>query len=76
MTYFVTPPLNIIDLPADAGHTGKVRPLNQIRGIVIHSTEGTDSRAWLSKTTTRSCLTTAWPGMLALASGVTTRSTT
>lgn len=50
MTYFTTPALEIIDLPADAAHSGKVRPLNSIRAIVLHSTEGIDSRAWLTTT--------------------------
>lgn len=45
---FDTPPLNIIDLPADERHSGGVRPLSAIELIVYHSTEGVDSRKWLS----------------------------
>lgn len=50
MSLFQTPPLTVIDLPAAATHTGASRPLSQIRGIILHSTEGTDSRSWLSAT--------------------------
>lgn len=50
MPLFVTPPLSVIDLPANAVHTGAARPLSAIKGIILHSTEGSDSRDWLSKT--------------------------
>lgn len=45
---FTTPPLDIIDLPADSRHTGGTRPLSTIEFIILHSTEGVDSRKWLS----------------------------
>lgn len=50
MTFFLTPPLNIIDLPADSAHTGPRRPVDDIEYIIFHTTEGRDSRAWLSTT--------------------------
>lgn len=50
MPLFPTRPLAVIDLPADADHTGAARPVDKIRAIVLHSTEGSDSRAWLSRT--------------------------
>lgn len=46
--YFTTPPLSIIDLPADAAHRGGVRTAEDIEFIIIHSTEGVDSRGWLT----------------------------
>jgi N-acetyl-anhydromuramyl-L-alanine amidase AmpD len=46
--YFRTPPLTIIDLPADANHRGGKRLVGDIEFIFIHSTEGTDSRDWLT----------------------------
>lgn len=45
---FTTQPINIIDLPADARHTGGTRALSAIEVIILHTTEGYDSRAWLS----------------------------
>lgn len=48
MTYFTTPPLQIIDLPADANHRGGTRATSEIEFIFIHSTEGVDSRDWLT----------------------------
>lgn len=50
MIYFQTPPLKVIDLPADAVHTGAIRSLDKIKAIILHSTEGVDSRSWLSST--------------------------
>lgn len=50
MSYFPTQPMQIIDLPADAAHTGPRRLLSDIKYICIHTTEGRDSRAWLSRT--------------------------
>lgn len=46
MSYFITPPLAIIDLPADAQHRspGVLTP----QMILLHATAGTDSRKWLS----------------------------
>jgi N-acetylmuramoyl-L-alanine amidase len=43
---FVTPPLAIIDLPADARHATYRRTPKEL--IVLHATAGTDSRRWLS----------------------------
>lgn len=43
---FVTPPLSIVDVPADAKHKSGGRI--GYRFIVLHHTGGTDSRAWLS----------------------------
>lgn len=54
MTYFVTPPLQIIDHPADAAHCGGTRA--GYRYIVLHDTDtpsdgnGLNSLAWLSTT--------------------------
>lgn len=50
MALYSTIPLAVIDLPAAASHTGAARPISAIRGIILHSTEGSDSRAWLSRT--------------------------
>lgn len=50
MPYFATPSLHIIDLPADAAHSGPERPVSSIKGIVVHSTEGYNSGPWLSST--------------------------
>jgi N-acetyl-anhydromuramyl-L-alanine amidase AmpD len=36
--YFPTPPLNIIDRPADARHTSGKRVASAIKGIVLHDT--------------------------------------
>lgn len=46
---FKTPPLNIIDWPADADHKGDNR-IWPPKYIYVHHTGGTDSRDWLSKT--------------------------
>lgn len=52
MPYFTTPPLSIIDHPADAQHCGGVR--KGFRFIFLHDTDtntdgnGLDSLAWLS----------------------------
>ena len=45
---FPTPPLSIVDVPADAKH----KAYNRLgfRWIVLHHTGGTDSRKWLSTT--------------------------
>lgn len=48
MSYFRTPPLTIIDLPADAAHRGGKRTPADIEFIFIHDTDGTDSRDWLT----------------------------
>lgn len=48
MAYFATPPLTIVDLPADANHKGGTR--RGFRWIFLHATGGVDSRAWLSTT--------------------------
>lgn len=48
LTYFVTPPLKIVDKPADANHKGGQRL--GYRVIVLHATGGKDSTAWLSTT--------------------------
>lgn len=48
MAFFITPPLNIIDLPADKAHKSGGRL--GYRWIVLHHTGGTDSRKWLSTT--------------------------
>jgi N-acetyl-anhydromuramyl-L-alanine amidase AmpD len=45
---FDTPPLEIIDLLADVRHHAGIRPLSWIEFIILHSTEGVDSRGWLS----------------------------
>lgn len=45
---FQTPPLEIIDFPANSQHHGGERPLDAIKYIIIHTTEGIDSRKWLS----------------------------
>lgn len=50
MALFPTKPLAVTDLPANAGHTGALRTVDKIRAIILHSTEGSDSRAWLSTT--------------------------
>jgi N-acetyl-anhydromuramyl-L-alanine amidase AmpD len=42
--------MTIIDLPADAAHTGRSRAASEIQIIMLHSTEGTDSRTWLTRT--------------------------
>ena len=47
MTIFATPPLPIIDLPADKQHASGAK-LIAIDLIVIHATGGKDSRKWLS----------------------------
>ncbi len=49
MSYFSTPPLAIVDLPAQPDHFGP-RRIRQPWAIVLHSTVGTDSRAWLTST--------------------------
>ena len=46
MAYFQTPPLSIIDHPADANHKGGVRL--GYHWIFLHSTVGTNSLDWLS----------------------------
>ena len=54
MSYFTTPPLTIIDHPADSQHCGGVR--KGFRYIFLHDTDtpssgnGLDSLAWLSTT--------------------------
>lgn len=48
MAYFATPPLKIVDHPADAQHKGGVRHFH--RWIVLHATGGTNSLDWLSTT--------------------------
>ena len=50
MAYFATPPLSIIDRPANAQHTGGTRRAADIRYIVLHSTVGslTSSLDWLT----------------------------
>lgn len=54
MTYFITPPLDIIDHPADAQHCGGTR--RGFRYIFLHDTDtstdgnGLNSLAWLSTT--------------------------
>jgi N-acetyl-anhydromuramyl-L-alanine amidase AmpD len=45
---FTTPPLVITDFPADARHKGGQR--RGYRFVVLHSTGGTDSKLWLSRT--------------------------
>lgn len=45
---FATPPLPIVDVPADAKHKGGARL--GFAYIVLHHTGGTNSRAWLSTT--------------------------
>ncbi len=49
---FQTPPLAIVDLPADDAHHGGRRLAP--RFIILHATGGTDSRAWLTTTSPRS----------------------
>lgn len=48
MGIFATPPLAIVDYPADKNHKGG--PLINPRLIVLHATAGTNSREWLAKT--------------------------
>lgn len=48
MALFITPPLSIIDVPADAKHKSGGRL--GFHWIVLHHTGGTNSRAWLSTT--------------------------
>lgn len=50
MAYFATPPLSIIDRPANAQHTGGTRLAADIRYIVLHATVGglTSSLDWLT----------------------------
>ncbi|MCA0354706.1 MAG: N-acetylmuramoyl-L-alanine amidase [Chloroflexi bacterium] len=50
MSFFPTPNLDIRDLPADVQHTGPRRPTSALKCIIVHSTEGRDSRKWLSTT--------------------------
>lgn len=45
---FQTPPLPIIDAPADAAHTGPKR-FGSPQYIIIHATAGTDSLEWLRR---------------------------
>lgn len=45
--WFPTPPLRVVDLPADSRHRGGFRGLAP-EMIVLHHTAGTDSRAWLT----------------------------
>jgi N-acetyl-anhydromuramyl-L-alanine amidase AmpD len=47
--YFFTQPLTIIDVAADAKHKAPYGRVS-IEMIILHSTEGIDSRAWLSTT--------------------------
>jgi N-acetyl-anhydromuramyl-L-alanine amidase AmpD len=49
---FTTPPLVITDFPADAQHKGGQR--RGYRWIVLHSTGGTNSKLWLSRTSSLS----------------------
>lgn len=49
MTLFYTPPLKVVDLPADANHKGGFSPRAK-QAIWLHSTVGRDSRAWLTTT--------------------------
>lgn len=44
---FRLPPLDFVDLPADAQHKGGFEP-RHIQAIWLHATVGTDSRAWLT----------------------------
>ena len=50
MAYFVTPPLQIIDRPADARHTGGRRVATEIRYLILHATVGglESSLDWLT----------------------------
>lgn len=50
MAYFATPPLSIIDRPANAQHTSGTRLAADIRYIVLHSTVGglQSSLDWLT----------------------------
>lgn len=50
MPYFITPPLNIIDAPADARHTSGPRLPQDIKLIVMHATAGgaQSSLDWLT----------------------------
>lgn len=45
---FQTPPIEIIDLLANSDHHEGERPLDAILYIILHTTEGTDSRKYLS----------------------------
>ncbi len=48
--YFITPPLTIIDRPADDRHTGPARPLGDIKYFILHATVGSleSSLDWLT----------------------------
>lgn len=46
MGYFATPPIPVVDVPADSQH--QAGPGLKQKLIVLHSTVGTDSRKWLS----------------------------
>lgn len=48
MALFTTPPLSIIDLPADSRHHSGPRGTWPIKYVVLHTTQGIDSRKWLS----------------------------
>lgn len=50
MAYFTTPPLQIIDKPADARHTSGPRAASEIKIIVLHATVGpfASSLDWLT----------------------------
>jgi N-acetyl-anhydromuramyl-L-alanine amidase AmpD len=50
MSYFTTPPLHIIDRPADARHTAGPRAAADILYIILHSTVGSLSSSldWLT----------------------------
>ncbi len=50
MTYFFTPPLSIVDVPADDRHTGPSRPLSDIKYFILHATAGSLSSSldWLT----------------------------
>lgn len=50
MTYFSTPPLHIIDAPADSRHTSGSRNVADIKLIVLHATAGgaQSSLDWLT----------------------------
>ena len=46
--YFTTPPLNIIDLPADAHHTSGTRRIDEILYFVLHDTGSGRNEPWSS----------------------------
>lgn len=48
--YFITPPLNIVDAPADDRHTGPARHTDDIKYFILHATVGSfeSSLDWLT----------------------------